>query len=188
MSDQCIHNPVLCQVCDLAGPEPRTAISFQDVNCPICASRGGLVETAMTRIEADLVADARRTIARLPSDDPLRLHIRQLLEDAGHITPEQETRSRGNEITDSCPCEGGQKGYVRILNSSREGLAHGQREVQDLRPRGRGRRLLQLARRGHHGQGPQLLLRRSAQETSGAPGKPPQRQAAASSSQQRLFR
>ena len=45
-----------------------------------------------------------------------------------------------------------------------EGLGPGEREVQDLRQQRRGRRLLQLVRRGHHGQGPQPLLRRETEE------------------------
>ena len=47
-----------------------------------------------------------------------------------------------------------------------EGLGHGERHLQELRPRGRCRRLLQLVRCGDHGQCPQPPLQRSAKETS----------------------
>ena len=47
---------------------------------------------------------------------------------------------------------------------------HGERTVQDLRPRRQLRRLLQFVRRGHHGQCPQTLLRRPTEEISPATG------------------
>ena len=69
------------------------------------------------------------------------------------------------KISDSCPLwKGEQKRYRRILNSSPEGFGHGQRKVQEMPPRGRRRRLLQLVRRGHHGQGPQPRSRRPSEE------------------------
>ena len=49
-------------------------------------------------------------------------------------------------------------------HSSHEVFGHGERKVQDLRSCRRRRRLLRHVRRGHHGQGPQPLLRRTAKE------------------------
>ena len=46
------------------------------------------------------------------------------------------------------------------------GLGHGQPHLQELRPQRRRRRLLQLVRRGHHGQRPQPPLPQSTKETS----------------------
>ena len=48
-------------------------------------------------------------------------------------------------------------------HSSHEGFGHGERKMQVLRSC-RRRRLLQFVHRGHHGQGPQPLLRRTAKE------------------------
>ena len=70
-------------------------------------------------------------------------------------------------IDDSCPLRNPYRTeYRQALNSLLEGPGYGERTVQDLRPRRQLRRLLQLVRRGNHGQRPQPPLPWPAQETS----------------------
>ena len=88
MPDQYVHHFMLCQICERAGPEPATAIRFEDVTCPTCSSSRRLHEAAMEQVMDELVIDMHRAGSSLPSDDPVRLHLRKLLEDAGHISPE----------------------------------------------------------------------------------------------------
>ena len=64
------------------------------------------------------------------------------------------------------PCDSGTAGVIVELSLFLEGPGHGQPHLQDLRPRGRRRRILQLVRRGHHGHCPQPPLPRPVQETS----------------------
>ena len=64
------------------------------------------------------------------------------------------------------PCDSGTAGAIVELSLFLEGPDHGQPHMQDLRPQRRRRRLLQLVRRGNHGQCPQPPLPRPTQETS----------------------
>ena len=64
------------------------------------------------------------------------------------------------------PCDSGTAGAIVELSLFLEGLGHGQPHLQEPRPRGRRRRILQLVRRGNHGQHPQPVLPQPAQETS----------------------
>ena len=51
-------------------------------------------------------------------------------------------------------CEWKDRGVIVKLSLFLEGLGHGQPHLQELRPQRRHRRLLQLVRRGNHGQRP----------------------------------
>ena len=64
------------------------------------------------------------------------------------------------------PCDSGTAGAIVKLSLFLEGPGHGQPHLQELRPRRRLRRLLQLVPRGNHGQRPQPTLPRPTQETS----------------------
>ena len=66
------------------------------------------------------------------------------------------------------PCDGCTAGVTVKPSLLLKSLGHGQPHLQELRPQRRHRRLLQLVRRGNHGQGPQSPPRRPAQEASGA--------------------
>ena len=73
-------------------------------------------------------------------------------------------------ITDSQALWGeGGIGVSSNPHSFHEGFGHGERKVQVLRSCRQRRSLLQLVRRGHHGQEPQSPLRRSTEETSRSP-------------------
>ena len=63
-------------------------------------------------------------------------------------------------------CEWKDRGVIVKLSLFLEGLGHGQPHLQELRPQRRHRRLLQLVRRGNHGQRPQSPLPEPTQETS----------------------
>ena len=64
------------------------------------------------------------------------------------------------------PCDSGTAGAIVELSLFLEGPDHGQPHLQELRPQRRCRRLLQLVRRGDHGQCPQPSLPRPMEETS----------------------
>ena len=61
-------------------------------------------------------------------------------------------------------CEWKDRGVIVNLSLFLEGLRHGQRHLQELRPQ--RRRLLQLVRGGDHDQRPQPPLPRPGQDTS----------------------
>ena len=53
------------------------------------------------------------------------------------------------------PCGSGTAGVIVKLSLFLEGPGHGQSHLQELRPRGRRRRIPQFVRRGYHGHCPQ---------------------------------
>ena len=64
------------------------------------------------------------------------------------------------------PCDAGTAGAIVELSLFLEAPGHGQPHLQDLRTQRRRRRILQLVRRGHHGQRPQPPLPWPSEETS----------------------